>query len=95
MESLEQLQVPIHLLIVACSLPDAGILVRSLKHSHPHLKIIGVTDETEQPCSAVPEADLVCRRSRPGEDSETDWLEMIQGLLADDYYTGPRTATGA
>src|SRR5215472_3789926 len=68
---LKRLEVPLHLLIVACSLPDASALVRSLRRYRPHLKIIALTDDGAQPCPAIPEADLYCRRSRSGEASET------------------------
>ena len=81
---LTQLQVPVHLVIVACSLPDASALVRSLRRSRPHLKIIALTDDGADPCPTVPDADLYCRRSRSDEASETHWLDTIQGVLAAD-----------
>ena len=83
-ELLNELRVPVHLLVVACSLPDASALVRSLRLSQEHLKIIALTDDGAQPCPSVPEADLYCQRSGPGEASERQWLETIQGLLAVD-----------
>src|SRR5215472_2026623 len=79
---LKRLEVPLHLLIVACSLPHANTLVRSLRRSRPHLKIIALTDDAEDPCPSVPQADLYHPRSRPGEASETQWVETIQGVLA-------------
>jgi hypothetical protein len=38
----DKLEVPVHLLIVACSLPDASVLIRSLILSQQHLKIIAL-----------------------------------------------------
>ena len=83
-EWFNELQVPVHLVIVACSLPDASALVRSLRRSRPHLKIIALTDDGADPCPTVPDADLYCRRSRSDEASETHWLDTIQGVLAAD-----------
>jgi hypothetical protein len=68
---LTQLQVPVHLVIVACSLPDASALIRSLRRCRPRLKIIALTDDGEQPCPSVPDADLYCQRSGLGGASET------------------------
>ena len=85
---LKQLGVPVHLLIVACSLPDASALARSLRRYRPHLKVIALTDDGEEPCPSVPDADLYCRRSRPGEASQPEWLDTIHGVLARDP-TGP------
>src|SRR5215472_15399349 len=81
---LTQLQVPVHLVIVACSLPDATALVRSLRRSRPYLKIIALTDDAEEPCPSIPDADLYCRRCLPDEASETQWLDTIQRVLAAD-----------
>jgi len=83
-ELFNELQVPVHLLVVACSLPDASTVVRSLRLSQQHLKIIALTDDGEEPCPSVPDADLYCRRSGPGEASEAQWVETVQGLLAGD-----------
>jgi len=79
---LKRLRVPLHLLIVGCSLPDARALVRSLRRYRPHLKVLALTDEGAQPCPSVPQADLYCRRALPGEASETQWVETVQGVLA-------------
>jgi len=83
-ELFNELQVPVHLLIVGCSLPDASTLVSSLRLSQQYLKIIALTEDGAQPCPSVPDADLYCQRSGPGEASETWWLETVQGVLAAD-----------
>jgi len=82
MEWVKQLQIPVHVLIVACSMPDAGALVHSLRRYRPQLKIIALMDGAGDPWASVPEANLYCRRPQPGEASEAQWLETIQDVSA-------------
>jgi hypothetical protein len=84
-ELLSRLNVGIRLLIVNCSMPDAGAFAEELRRSHRELKVIALIGDGEEPGPVFPGANASQHKySCLGEVSELEWLETIASVFAED-----------
>jgi DNA-binding response OmpR family regulator len=75
-----QLRLPVSVLILDCSLPDAESLITRMRRSRKFLKTICLGGDGRHVCSNV--ADAVCVRPvQFDEQSKAKWLHTVRGAV--------------